>query len=393
MVQDGLSVGSFDFLALERVVWGAPAARAVSEEADRLGAKRVFLVASRTLARETDVVDTIRQALGDRCVGLFDSCREHAPRDSVIAAADAARAADPDLVVSVGGGTVLDTVKVMLICLAEGLTAPGQLDACRIRVGEVGGRIVPDIKAPPFRQIAVPTTLSAAEFSDLGGATDPSRGVKDAYTARLVAPRSVILDPRICVHTPEWLWLSTGVRALDHAIEAICSIAPAPIADGAALHALRLLRAALPRTREAPDDLDARLRCQQASWLASLGLSRTPYGASHGIGHSLGAVAGVSHGYTSCVMLPAVLAWNAEHTAERQELVAEALGSPCGNAAAAVDGLIRNLGLPRSLREVGVRRDQFDAIARGALNNMWVRTNPRPITSLDQIHALLEAAW
>ena len=127
--------------------------------------------------------------------------------------------------------------------------------------------------------------------------------------------------------------------------------------------------------------------------MAGFGILRVPYGASHGIGHSLGAVTGISHGYTSCIMLPHVMRWNLERTGVQQARIAHALGAATGDAAGAVARLIGGLGVPTRLRDLGVDRGQFDAIAAGALQNMWVKTNPRPLANADDVRGLLEAAW
>jgi len=388
-----VATGTHEFLAQDRVSWGRPAAEAAAAEADRRGAQRVFIVTGRTLNRKTDAIERIKAGLGSRWVGTFDECVEHTPRESVIAAARAAREARPDLVLTVGGGTAIDTVKVMLIALAHDVEEPAGLDAYHLRVNADGRRHAPAIKPPPFRQIVVSTTLGGAEFSDLGGCTDTARKVKDAYLGRQIGAATVILDPEITRYTPEWLWLSTAVRGIDHAVEGICSTQRSPLIEATALHALRLFADALPRSRADPADLDARLGCLQAAWLAALGILRVPYGASHGIGHSLGAVTGMSHGYTSCVMLPHVMRWNAAATRERQMRISAALGQAGAEAADVVAELVAGLGMPTRLRDAGVERAQFARIAAGALENMWVRSNPRPITGAADIVALLEAAW
>jgi alcohol dehydrogenase class IV len=388
-----MQAGSHEFLAQDRVIWGTPAAQAALAEADRRGARRVFVVTSRTLNRSTDAIARIVEALGARHVGTFDECVEHTPRPSVIAAAEAARAVAPDLVLTVGGGTAIDTVKVMLIAIAHDVRTPEGLSDWHLKVNPDGSRHAPAVQAPPYRQVVVSTTLGGAEFSDLGGCTDPVRKVKDAYTGRHVGAAAVILDPAITVHTPPWLWLSTGVRGIDHAVESLCSIAPSPLVDATSLQALQLFAGALPATKADPGDLDARLRCLQAAWLAGFGILRVPYGASHGIGHSLGAVTGISHGYTSCIMLPHVMRWNLEATAPRQARIAQALGAAAGDAAGAVARLIASLGMPTRLRDLGVDRASFEAIATGALGNLWVKTNPRPLQRVDDVIGLLDAAW
>ena len=129
----------------------------------------------------------------------------------------------------------------------------------------------------------------------------------------LLAPVVVILDPAICLHTPKWLWLSTGTRAVDHVVA--CR-------NGS--HALRLLARITPKSKANPDDLDARLNCQTGAWMSMIGgAAGVKKGASHGIGHMLGGVADVPHGYTSCVMLPSVLAWNEGVNDEQQAVVSE----------------------------------------------------------------------
>ena len=388
-----MQTGSHEFLAQDRVIWGVPAAQAAVQEADRRGARRVFVVTSKTLNRSTDAVARIVAALGPRHVGTFDECVEHTPRPSVIAAADAARAAAPDLVLTVGGGTAIDTVKVMLVAIAEDVRTPEGLSDWHLRANPDGTRHVPAVRPPPFRQVVVSTTLGAAEFSDFGGCTDPVRRIKDGYAGKYVGAAAVILDPAITVHTPAWLWLSTAVRGIDHAVESLCSIAPSPLVDATSLQALHLFGPALPATHADPTDLEARLRCLQAAWLAGFGILRVPYGASHGIGHSLGAVTGISHGYTSCIMLPHVMRWNLERTVVQQARIAHAMGATDGDAAGAVARLVAALGLPTRLRDLGVDRARFDDIARGALENMWVRTNPRPVSSREDVLALLEAAY
>ena len=385
--------GSYEFLPQDRVIFGRPAAEAVVETADRMAKRRLLIVASKTLSRRTDVVSRIQAALGERCIGVFDECIEHVPRASVLSLAAAVRKCEPDLIVTAGGGTPIDTVKVTLLTMAAGVTDEAGFDAVRIRVEADGTRVVPVIKDPPLRQIIVPTTLSGAEFSNLGGCTDPARKVKDLYTGRLIGGQVVILDPAATIYTPAGLWLSTGIRAVDHAVETICSRKPQPFTDATCIHALRLLSKSLPANHANPADLAGRLDSQLAVWLATTGLGRVDWGASHGIGHQLGAVANVPHGHCSCVMLPSVLRWNRSVNAAQQAVVAQALGATDGDAATAVARLVEALGQPTRLRDAGVRPEHYDAIAAGAMQNVFVRSNPRPITDPAQVCEILEMAW
>jgi maleylacetate reductase len=377
--------GRVAFGAMDEVVFGVPAATAIPAQLDRLGATRAFLMVSGTLNRETGEIGKIRQALGPRCVGIFDTMPPHTPREAVIAATAQARAANADLIVTVGGGSITDGAKAVQICLANAIDSVDGIETVRTRQGKS-----PAMTAPAVRQISVPTTIAGGEFSAAAGVTNQQIHVKEMLRHDLTIPRAVILDPAITVHTPLWLWLSTGIRAVDHCVEALGSLEAHPYADASALKGLSMLAQGLPRVKANPGDLDARLDCQIGTWL-SMGPSAAgvPMGASHGIGYVLGAAFNVPHGYTSCVMLPAVMRWNRPANAGRQALVSEAMGHPGKDAADVLDEFIRGLGMPRSLQDVRVGPEHFDAIAAQAMGTPWVPRNPRKIDGPAQVREIL----
>jgi maleylacetate reductase len=380
--------GRVVFGAMDEVVFGRPASGAILEQLDRLGAQRAFLMVSGTLNRETDEIEKIRRALGPRCVGTFDAMPPHTPRAAVIAAADQARTAGADLIVTIGGGSITDGAKAVQLCLANDVRNPDDID--RIRSGRGAP---PQLKDPTVRQISVPTTIAGGEFSATAGVTNEKTKVKEALRHPLLMPRAVILDPWLGARTPEWLWLSTGIRAVDHCVEGICSREAHPYGDAQALKGLSMLAQALPRVKADAGDLDARMDCQIGTWLSTGPLaSGVPMGASHGIGYVLGAEFGVPHGYTSCVMLPAVMRWNKSANAERQALVAAAMGHPHEDAGGVLDRFIRGLGMPRSLREVKVAPEHFDRIAQQAMATPWVPRNPRKIEGPAQVREILDMA-
>ena len=386
--------GVYRFPQMENVVFGTPFAEAVAQEVDRLDARAVFVLASGTLSRESDLVERLRQMLGNRFAGLCAKIGAHTPRSDVVAAADMAREAGADLIVTLGGGSVTDAAKMVGLCLGNGVTAPEQLDNFRATIAADGTLRRPAVKPPGVRMIAIPTTLSAGEFSAGAGCTDTRRHLKESFSHPLMIPRTVILDPEAAAPTPEWLFLSTGIRAVDHAVEDICSTNGQPISEGAAYQALRLLGKGLPAVKADPADLEARLDCQIGAWLSMVGSqSGVSKGASHGIGHVLGGTANVPHGYTSCVMLPHVLRFNHPVNADKQARVSEALGHPGEPAADIVGALIAGLGLPTRLRDVGVKEDQLDVIAKNSMHDRWIHTNPRKIDGPAIIRTLLDAAW
>ena len=136
--------------------------------------------------------------------------------------------------------------------------------------------------------IAIPTTLSAAEFSPHAGITDPARKVKEGFQHPLSVPKSVILDPEATRETPIELLLSTGMRAVDHAVEGLCARRAAPLAEATCLRAMQMLATALPAIRRDPTNMPARLDAQLGMWLSRfVTMSGIPYGASHGLGYLL----------------------------------------------------------------------------------------------------------
>ncbi len=386
--------GTHRFPAMEEVVFGRPFAAALAAQVERLGARSVFLMVGGTLSRDTDVLAQLRNALGNRVADICTKMGAHTPRTDVVAAANAARQADADLIVTLGGGSMTDAAKVVELCLSNDVREPTQLEALAGRTEPDGSVTRPAVRPPTVRGITIPTTLSAGEFSAFAGCTDTERQVKQSYFHPLVIPRVVILDPAVTVHTPEWLWLSTGIRALDHAVEGLCSVASGPYSDAALLHALRLLGRGLPAVKTDPADLDARLDCQSGAWLSMAGVGAgVPMGASHAIGHVLGGTGGVPHGYTSCVMLPHVLRFNAPVNGERQTLVSEALGQPGRPAGDVVGELIAGLGLPTRLRDVELPYELLNRIAAQSMHDRWIATNPRKIDGPQTVRTLLEQAW
>jgi maleylacetate reductase len=389
-----MQTGSIVFTGMDRVLFGTPAAEAVAAEAERLGAQRVFLLASRTLARETGAVRAITTALGTRFAGLHDDMPAHSPREAVVACANAAREAGADLLVTVGGGSVTDGGKAVTICLEHDIREPAAMEPFRTVVDAQGKRSFPQYAAPRVRQICVPTTLSGGEFNARAGVSDTTKRLKQSFIHPGIIPVSVILDPAISVHTPEWLFLSTGIRAVDHAVETFCSIDANAWTDGAALQALRLLGRSLPAVKRDPANLEARLDCLMGAWISMSGIvTGTRMGASHAIGHILGGSAGVPHGHTSCVMLPHVLAYNAAANDHRQADVSTALGAAGTPASDVLDRLIAGLGMPRRLREVGIARADLPRLAENCLLDDWTYSNPRPIRTAAEVMSILETAY
>ena len=312
---------------MERVLHGSGASRRLPEELERIGATRVVLVSSATLATQTPLIAALEREIKPRHQATFTRLSQHTPAGAVKELAQLLRDLGADGVVSVGGGSVID--------------------GCKGALHELG--------AESAVHLAIPTTLSGAEFTASAGITDAPTRQKRSIVDRQAAPRVVILDPELTLSTPDRLWLGSGIRAVDHAVETVCSAVQDPLSNLLALEALRRLRSALPRCRRETQALDARFDAQVAAWWAALGLASVPMGPSHTLGKLLGAPFGIPHGITSCALLPAVIQEIASTDPDRVAALAPAfdvrgpleVGEACRQ-------LIAELGLPTSLSQAGL---------------------------------------
>ncbi len=386
--------GTFLIQAQERIVFGKPVASVLPGEVERLGATRVMLTSSNSLARLTDgPLQWAERALGARHAGTFTAIHAHTPREDVIAGAAAARACGADLLVAVGGGSVIDASKAMLMCLWLGLDRVAAMEPFRTGLKPAASR---PIIAPgsAVRLVTISTTLSASEFNPSAGVTDASLKAKQSYRHRLLVPQVVILDPAATLDTPQGLLFSTGIRSVDHAVESYCAPLANPATEALSLQGLRLLSRALLAIKSDWSDLQARNEAQIGMWQSiAASVAGAGTGASHGIGYVLGAGFNVAHGHTSCVMLPAVMRWNAAHNAERQRALSEVMGSERQPAADLVASLIEQLGQPGNLRAVHISRDDLPRIAERAMDYPTVLANPRPIRTPADVREILELAW
>lgn len=310
--------GTHETLHTERVHFGAGSLEYARQEAE--SKERAFVITGRTLYEKTALVKKVEDMLAEKHAGTFASMSEHTPGSAV---EEAARLAEGcDLIISVGGGSVIDGTK-----------------AVARRIGYP-------------TQIAVPTTLSAAEWAERVGVTDEKAGKKAGFVDRRSVPRVVVLDPEMTVHTPERLWLSTGVRALDHAVEGFLYGGPHPLTDVTGLEGARRLTEHLPRSKKDPEDLEVRFELQFAAWLSYFAPLNTPMGLSHNLGRRLGASYAIPHGITSCITLAPSLAVMRESVApERWETLRVALG---GEPSEKVASLVQGLGLPSKLSDFDV---------------------------------------
>ncbi|MCX7372174.1 MAG: iron-containing alcohol dehydrogenase [Alphaproteobacteria bacterium] len=379
-------MSTHNWTAQQRVVHGEPLAESLPREITE--ALRIVLVTTRSLADSALVAEAGR-VIGDKLAGRFAAMRAHSPVEDVLALAALLRESRCDLVVAIGGGSVIDGTKAACFATWRGIADVPALKAAQGKRGQEPFGWPGSAPSPRF--VAVPTTLSAAEFAPYAGVTDLLEGRKFRLLDAWMVPVSVLLDPAATLATPAELFLSSGIRAVDHAAERWCAAASQPFSDAVSLKALELLAEGLRAAHSAPADLAARALCQQGAWLSIMGgWAGVPVGASHGIGYILGGARGVPHGFTSCVMLPAVMQWNEAVNGARQADVARIFGGASGHAA--LRDFIGGLGLPNTLGAVGIVADEIPGLAARWLGDAPIATNPRPVTGAADIEAILRLA-
>lgn len=382
----------------ERIIYGRPAADVIAEEAERLEAHRVFLVCSRHLAGGNGPTAAIAKALGPRHAGTYGKAQSHTPKEIVVEAANQARDAKADLLVSIGGGSVTDTVKIMQRCLWHDFTTVEELVPNRMfGVHQVPG--MDPSRHPPgmddaIRMIAVPATYSAAEFNFGGSTLNLKIRAKEAHAHPLMIPRTVVLDPEVTLFTSLDQLLASGIYLVDHFIADFMSPKANLVSRMMIGEGIRHLPGALRAIKNNPDDLEPRLYGLLCAWWA-----RDPdlSGVFQGLGHAIGLVFGeryrIPPGVTSAALQPAALRWNLPASAAQQQELAARMGRPGAPLADAVAELIADLGLRSRLRDIGVDKNDFPAIAERAMKNALLASNPRKVTGTADVLEVLEAAW
>jgi alcohol dehydrogenase len=394
--------GEYALPKTERIIFRPGAVRNLRQCVEALGGTRVLLITGRTLARETDIPARVAEALAPILVEIVSGTRAHVPLQTVFDIAARVREVGADVLVSLGGGSPIDTAKAVAAVLAEGIEAPEDLDRLTVKFTFPNRLEVPRLAGRPIPHVAIPTTLSAAEFTGIVGVTDTERGFKKVIIDPALTPKIAILDPELSLATPMWLWTSSAIRSVDHAVEAFFSPRHHPITDALAFAALETLFVGLPACRERPDDLAVRGHLQLAAGMAVWALLGAGSGLSHGIGYVLGARFGVPHGISSCVTLPHVMRFNRPVARERAADMARRLGWAMGDAdedsaAAAVERVltdfIASLGHPTRLREVGIRETDLPALAGEVMKYPNVVNNVRPVADREELLAFLRTAW
>lgn len=350
------------------------------------GCRRVVLVYSKGLDANTDVVKNLKHKLGHFIVGGKAGIGAHSPYDDVLEIASLLNKTQADCLLSIGSSSYSDACKIARLMQANldpNSLTPESMEAI---VNQDKG-IVKDLKDPHVRLILVPTSLSASEWNNVSSATNPMTQKKQHFASANSAPDLILLDPQVASTSPRKLWLSSGMRAVDHCIETMVNDRCTTVAFQEMEDALVILLKGLKKYKNGECEesqkelLQAISDCQLGSQDAMMGLLlwNIPMGLSHAIGHQLGSICGVLHGVTSCIMLGPVLRYTHERDEKQREAQKRvlavwnrALGLEEHSLADAVENFVRMLGLPHTLKEVGVVQDEdIEKVAENTLTDVF----------------------
>jgi alcohol dehydrogenase class IV len=390
----------FRFSSLEQeIICAQDAISRIGDSLAKLGVERAMVVCGPTILASCNVVQRVQDALGQRYVGLYSGVAPHSPVETVQEAVALAKEMQPNVLVSVGGGSTHDTTKGIAMLLAEG----GDIHDWEV-IFEPPNRVTyPDTPHEKLPIVSVPTTMGGAELSRGGGGfTDKRLGRKILLSGQGTGHRVVIIDGEALATTPMRIQLATGIGQLRIAIESVYSTGHNPIGDALSLHAIGMLAEYLPRCPEG--DIDVLLNTKTAAGcLPMLAMGAVGgLGLNTAIAHHVGGLYDVPHGEANAILLPHTMRFNLDASADRQKLIAEAMGVDTAGmtdeeagmtASDAVARLCRALDLPETLRDVGVPEEGLEFIAAATLHDRGLATNPKPISDAGPVMEVLRRAW
>jgi alcohol dehydrogenase len=381
---------NFVFWSPTKIIFGENTALDVAIEVENLKCKRALLVTDKDLIKDTDIPEKIKKVLGNLCVGIFSEVEPDSGIHIVNQGAKLGMKLGADCIVSVGGGSAIDTAKGMAILLKEG----GKLQ------DYMGFQV---LTRPQTPHIVIPTTAgTGSEATYIAVIKDHQEGRKLLFGDYNILPNVAILDPKMTEGLPPKLTAATGMDALCHSIEALHSLQREPIADGLALHAIKLIEEFLPKAVENGKDMTARGQMLIAANMAGAAFSNAQVGLVHALAHSVGAIFGVHHGLANSILLPACLRYNADACGEVYLDVLWALGMNIGGIqpdkagdmlADKIMELTRKLGLPQRLRDVGVPEGGLKECSELALSDGAIVYNPKFISDSAEVLKVYKQAW
>jgi alcohol dehydrogenase len=371
-------------------VFGNGALHLVSRYLRHYGGSKAFIVSDSGVVA-AGWADRVVESLEQAAVAyvLFDAVTPEPKAQEVMAGASLCVQHECDLVIAVGGGSVIDCAKgISIVC------------ANQRHILEFEG--IDCIPAPGAPLICVPTTGgAAADVSQFAIITDPKRMAKISIVSKALVPDVSLIDPVTTMTTSRSVTISAGFDALAHAFEAYTSNANSSITDLHALEAARLVSKHLPHVLASPSSLECREGMMLASLHAGLAFSNASLGITHAMSHGVGGMYGAPHGIIDGILLPYTVDFNFDAAVERYRVLGEMMGlalEPAMAPAALKDAIIariyrfeRECGFSDTFDTLGVRREHLPALAANAYQDVAIATNPRP-ASIHDIEAIYARA-
>ncbi len=372
---------SFNYFGPTKIVFGVDSSKDVEIEMSAIGGARAVVVTDQGIIN-AGLIDHIVKALGSKCVGVFSDVPQDTGVEVVDAGASFARKNSADIVISVGGGSVIDTAKGMCILLTEG----GNLR-------DLNG--VQLLTRPQTPHVVIPTTAgTGSEVTNVAVIMDKEMGRKRLVVENFIVPRLAILDPKMAAKLPKLMTAGTGMDAMTHAVEALHVVPHEPITDALGIHAIRLLYKHLPECVANGANLVARGQTQIAATMAGWAFGIAGVGNVHALAHSIGAVAHVPHGIANGILLADCMEFNIESCPEAYAMVADAFGlrekgmddmEAAQTAIAAMRDFTRKIGHPQRLSEMKVTEDDIVRAAELSLGDGAILNNPRFVLDSSEV--------
>ncbi len=381
---------SFSVYQPTRLVFGDGAVGELVSECKRHHIERPVIVTDKILRTKTDLVSRVEKSLGARLGGVYDGVIPDTGVEVIDDGATFVKKCGGDGLISLGGGSAIDTAKGMAIVLTEGGS---------IRDHQGASRLIR--KQTPH--IAIPTTAgTGSEVTLYIVVKDHAAHEKMNFMEDRIIPDGAILDPALTVGMPALLTAATGMDALTHAIEAYTSLNRNPVSDANALHAIRLVVEFLPRAVEHGDDKIARGQMLLAASIAGMAFNSSGVGMVHAMAHVIGARYGVHHGTANAICLPHVMRFCSDELGARYRDIADAMKLPIAGlgdeatgqrAADAVAELLKKLKLPLRLRDVAVPEAELEACAEASTSDGAIVFNGKFATDKDLLLGVYRNAY
>lgn len=380
---------NFTYAHTHKVIFGARTIKELGEAVDDLHCKRAVIVTDNFLAENTDLVSRLSASLGSRLAGVFSGVVPDPTAEAIDKGAKEAAEMDADVLISLGGGSAIDTAKAMAVVLTEG----GKV------LDHEGYHALSTRQTP---HIAIPTTAgTGSEMTMITVITDTQRGQKTFIGSYYLHPDVAVLDPTLVTGLPARLTAATGMDAMSHAVEGLFSSLRNPLSDAYAIEAIKLVTAYLPRCLQEPDDLTARGQMLLAANMAGTCFSNAMVSLNHAMAHSLGALYHIHHGNLNALLLPHSMRFFTDVAADRLALAAQAMGIDTSAksdeqaamlAADMMEKMVSEVGLTEGLAELGVPEDGPAKAADMALSDGSIIYSPKPVFDTSEIEKLIRKA-